>query len=558
MIAMSYALQHLRSRFRGGCVMPNLSTPVLLDCTLRDGGYYNAWDFSQGLIDDYLLAMKAAQVDVVELGFRFLKNEGFKGACAYTTDDFLESLSIPSGLKVAVMLNGADLCTDIGCFDAMERLFPRPAAEAPVDLVRFACHFHELPKALPAAVWLNERGYRVGFNLMQIADRTRAEVQEITAMASDWPIDVLYFADSMGSMTPDDTARMVGWLQDGWQGDLGIHTHDNMGLALANTLRAQAEGVKWLDATVTGMGRGPGNARTEELVIEAEALRDRRANLVPLMALIRQIFGPLKAQYGWGTNPYYYLAGKHGIHPTYIQEMIRDDRFYDEDILSVTDHLRTEGGRKFSFDSLDDARQFYCGELRGTWKPAELMAGRQVLILGNGPGVVTHASALEAYVRRAQPLVLALNTQSAIDSSLIDLRIACHPVRLLADAEAYANLPQPLITPFSMLSEHLRAELQCNKLLDFGLGVETGRFKFNETNCIIPTSLVLAYALAVSTSGKAAQILVAGLDGYPPGDLRNAEIDSMLELFETLSDGLPIASVTATKHPISSISIYAM
>lgn len=213
---------------------------IVLDCTLRDGGYYNAWDFSHGLIDDYLLAMKGAQVDVVELGFRFLNNEGFKGACAYTTDDFLETLTIPSGLKVAVMLNGADLCTDIGCFDALERLFPRPAAEAQVHLVRFACHFHELPKALPAAAWLNERGYRVGFNLMQIADRSHTEVQELTAMASDWPIDVLYFADSMGSMTPDDTARMVGWLRKGWQGHLGIHTHDNMGLALANTLRAKA------------------------------------------------------------------------------------------------------------------------------------------------------------------------------------------------------------------------------------------------------------------------------------------------------------------------------
>lgn len=64
------------------------------------------------------------------------------------------------------------------------------------------------------------------------------------------------------------------------------------------------------------------------------------------------------------------------------------------------------------------------------------MAGREVLILGSGPGVAAHASTLEAYVRRAQPLVVALNTQSAIDASLIDLRIACHPVRLLADAEA--------------------------------------------------------------------------------------------------------------------------
>ena len=292
----------------------------LLDCTLRDGGYYNSWDFSVALIEDYLLAMKAAQIDIVELGFRFLKNKGFKGPCAYTTDDFLRSLDIPSGLSIGVMVNGSDLCTDLGCIAALERLFPAPAFASPVDLVRIACHFQDLPMALPAAGWLAERGYRVGFNLMQIADRTHEEVVKLTRLARDWPVEVLYFADSMGSMSGDDVAKIVGWLREGWDGPLGIHTHDNMGLALSNTLRAQAEGVSWLDSTVTGMGRGPGNARTEELVIEAETIWDRRPNLVLLLALIRRYFGPMKIKHGWGTNPFYYLAGKYGIHPTYIQE----------------------------------------------------------------------------------------------------------------------------------------------------------------------------------------------------------------------------------------------
>jgi 4-hydroxy 2-oxovalerate aldolase len=535
------------------------SAPILLDCTLRDGGYYNKWDFPLELIESYLLAIKAAQVDVVELGFRLLNNEDFKGACAFTTDDFLESLAIPSGLIVAVMVNGADLFTDIGCFGALERLFPRPAMESSVDLVRFACHSHEFPKALPAAAWLGERGYRVGFNLMQIADLTQEQVQELALMANAWPIDVLYFADSMGSMTPDDTAQVVGWLREGWKGDLGIHTHDNMGLALANALRAQAEGVIWLDATVTGMGRGPGNARMEELVIEAEALRSRRANLVPLMVLIRQTFGPMKDQFGWGTNPYYYLAGKYGIHPTYIQEMISDARYDDEDILAVTDHLRVEGGKKFSFDSMEGARQFYRGDPRGTWKPADLIAGREVLILGTGPSAAAHASALESYVRRAHPLVLALNTQSAIDSALIDLRIACHPVRLLADAEAYADLPQPLITPASMLPENLRMELQCKELLDFGLGIEAGRFEFHDTHCLTPTSLVLAYALAVVTSGKATKIFMAGFDGYQPADPRNHEVEDMLRLFSAATVSINITSVTPTSYKnMPSRSLYGI
>ena len=50
----------------------------------------------------------------------------------------------------------------------------------------------------------------------------------------------------MGSLTPDETSRIVGWIRDGWKGEIGIHTHDNMGRALSNSLRAQVEGVTWI------------------------------------------------------------------------------------------------------------------------------------------------------------------------------------------------------------------------------------------------------------------------------------------------------------------------
>ena len=77
----------------------NKKTPKLLDCTLRDGGYYNAWDFSVDLINDYLESMSAISVDYVELGFRSLEANSFKGSCAYTTDNFIRQLNLPSNLK---------------------------------------------------------------------------------------------------------------------------------------------------------------------------------------------------------------------------------------------------------------------------------------------------------------------------------------------------------------------------------------------------------------------------------------------------------------------------
>lgn len=531
---------------------------IFLDCTLRDGGYYNAWDFPIEVVHRYLEAMQAAQVDAVELGLRSLQNKGFKGACAYTTDSFIQSLPLPQGVNVGVMVNAAELVKDVPLEEVLGQLFPKVAADSPVDLVRIASHVHEFEEALPAVTWLKERGYMVGFNLMQVADCSEEVVKSLAKSASRYPLDALYFADSMGSMSPDQAARIIGWLKSEWSGALGIHTHDNLGLALSNTLRAIDEGVTWVDSTVTGMGRGPGNARTEELAIELAELRKRPANMVPLMALLREYFKPLQAEYGWGTNPYYYLSGKYGIHPTYIQEMLSDSRYDEEDLLAVIEHLRVEGGKKFSLNTLDAARHFYHGKPAGTWSPKSHFEGRDILVLGTGPGVARHRRALEQYIWDNKPVVLALNTQTALDAELIDLRVACHPVRLLADCETHTQLPQPLITPYSMLPKDVQESLSGKEVLDYGLNVQTDTFEFSEFHCTAPTSLVMAYAFSAAASGNAARILLAGFDGYPGEDPRNQEMNAVVKQYQATPESAPLVAITGSRYDVDGLSIYGL
>lgn len=532
---------------------------VLLDCTLRDGGYYNNWDFSKELIDTYLKAMQASGVDIVELGLRSLRNEGFKGACAFTTDSFIRSLEVPPGLTVGVMVNAVELLTDqVPLETTLELLFPEPASTSPVSVVRIACHVHEFNKALPASNWLKERGFTVGFNLMQVADRAQEEIENLSLQASSWPLDALYFADSMGSMNPEQVAQVIRWLRKHWSGPLGIHTHDNMGMALQNTLRAIAEGVTWIDATVTGMGRGPGNAKTEYLVLELAQFRDTACNMVPLMSLIRKTFQPMQHRCGWGTNTYYYLAGKYGIHPTYIQEMLSDSRYSDEDIIAAIEHLRIVGGKKFSLNTLEAASYFYLGEPRGAWSPASVLEEREVLLLGTGPGVEQHRTAIESYIVNAKPYVIALNTQAQLSPDLIDSRVACHPVRLLADCEAYHELPQPLITPASMLSSEIRAALQDKVIYDFGLGVREAYFEFGENYAVLPKSIVVAYALAIVASGKAQRVLLAGFDGYEADDPRNTEMNELIALYAKQPASAPLLAITPTRYDIKQVSVYGL
>jgi len=529
-----------------------------LDCTLRDGGYYNSWDFKDSLVTEYLNAVSVSGVDFVELGLRSRKGGGFKGMFAFCPEQYLESLAIPENLKIGVMVNAAELLAADSVEEGLGQLFPVAASKSRVDLVRIACHLHEVLNVLGAIPWLKSKGYLVGINLMQISSQPRSEVVGLAGMINKQPLDVLYFADSLGSMNPNEVAEKIRWLREGWSGDIGVHTHDNMGMALQNSLRALDEGASWVDSTITGMGRGPGNSKTEELAIEISHRRSDSRSLVPLFHLAAQYFRPMQQRYGWGTNPFYYLAGKYGIHPTYIQEMLGDSRYDEADILAVIEHLRLVGGRKFSADALDSARVFYHGASSGRWSPVADFEGRDVLIMGAGPGAGEHSRAIETFIKSHRPLVLALNTPSAISESLVDYRIACHPVRLLADAKKHRHQLHPVIMPYSMLPVEVQRSYEGMQICDFGLSVRPGGFEFDETGCVSPSSLVVAYALAAASSGKAKRVLMVGFDGFGADDPRTEEMEDILTLYRASDESCPILAITPTRYNIPLTSIYLM
>ena len=83
----------------------------VLDCTFRDGGYYCDWNFHESIVKKYLKSISETNVDIVEIGFRFMPSSKFLGPFSYCSDDFLKSLQLPSGIDYAVMINASDLIT---------------------------------------------------------------------------------------------------------------------------------------------------------------------------------------------------------------------------------------------------------------------------------------------------------------------------------------------------------------------------------------------------------------------------------------------------------------
>ena len=149
----------------------------LLDCTLRDGGYYNAWDFDADLAESYFEQLALGGVNIIEIGFRFTDQSKFYGPFAHTSEEFLATLNLPEGPTYGVMLNASDYLTD-AMEDDIHRNFV-PASESPISLVRIAAHIRQIPECGPLIARLKELGYMVGLNIMQISQADDEKVREL-------------------------------------------------------------------------------------------------------------------------------------------------------------------------------------------------------------------------------------------------------------------------------------------------------------------------------------------------------------------------------------------
>ncbi len=524
----------------------------ILDCTLRDGGYYNNWEFNKDLINEYLKVMEDIKVDYVEIGFRFIDKVRTKGPCAYSQESFLKSLKIPKNLKIGIMINAADFVNSRDIISLAKKNFKKKK-DSLISLVRIACHYNEIESSLPLINWLKKSGYKVGVNIMQIPELSFRDIKKSSLLIKKAKADILYFADSLGSLDGEKTAKIIKKIRKFWKGPMGIHTHDNMGKALENSISAIKNSVEWIDCTVTGMGRGPGNTKTEYAILQFKNKKLSNDKLVNLLKLIKNYFEPIKDKYKWGSNPFYYYAGLNSIHPSFVQEMLGTNLFDTEDIYSNLNYLSTVGGKKYSKELISLGKKLYKNVNKGIWQPDKVIKNKDVLIIGPGNSVLKSKNKIIKFIKKYKPVVLVLNAINPIPKRYIFGHIVCHTLRLLSDVDKYQKINKFLITPYSSFSKNIKLKIKSKKILDFGLQVKNKKFKFERNYVVLPNSLAITYALGISTSGCAKKIYLAGLDGYDANSPKKYEIDDLFKNYKLEGKAKKIISLTPTNYKINTI-----
>ncbi len=284
----------------------------VLDATIRDGGLVNDFYFTDDFIKNLYKANVKAGVDYMEFGYRADK-EMFDvdqfGKWKFATDEHIREIvgDNDTDLKLSIM-------ADVGRCDYKNDIYDR--SDSPVDLIRVATYVNTMPAAIAMIEDANRKGYETTCNIMAISNAKESDIEKALEMLGKSCVDGIYVVDSFGSLFPEQIRRISAQymeIADKYGKYIGMHAHNNQQLAFANTIEACAQGVSYLDATMSGMGRGAGNCQMELLL---GFLKNPKYKLFPVLKFIEENIEPLKqAGVEWGFDIPYMLTGQLNQHP---------------------------------------------------------------------------------------------------------------------------------------------------------------------------------------------------------------------------------------------------
>ncbi len=361
----------------------------ILDCSLRDGGYYTNWDFEQTLVQNYIQVIADLPIKYVEVGYRQPTKPDYAGEYYYLPRYTLEKICAyaPNRLRLAVILDAKNCSSN----DASILLGD---CQDLVQLVRIAVSPDNIDRGIALAKAVKDCGFEVAINLMYLSKIvTDYSVLFKFEQLGDF-VDYLYLVDSFGACFPNQVRDLVQLAKDRLPQKIGFHGHENLSLALANSLAALDAGADIVDSTVLGMGRGAGNLRTELIVAYFAQAFGKQIDLSPLADLL-ETFQGMKEYYCWGTALPYIVSGLADLPQKDVMEWIGKKRYSTSAIVQAL-----QGKQQTVLNSEPYPQLSHCLE------QLNLQGAKTCVIVGGGLTAAQHSLAIAEYVKNQQAVLI--------------------------------------------------------------------------------------------------------------------------------------------------------
>jgi len=466
----------------------------ILDCTLRDGGYYTDWDFSSDVIDFYINSMNKLPIDYIELGYRNKSSKEYLGKFGYCPVSVLSDIRKHTRKKLSVMINEKSTQTE----DLKSLTEPIIGI---IDMIRLAVDPKNLQRAIKLAEAVKEQGFEVGFNIMYMSKWNEYEDFYKQLPELNGVVDIMNMVDSFGGVMPKDVISVIKKIRGIISCEIGFHGHNNLQMGLVNTLTAIENGVDSVDVTILGMGRGAGNLNTELLLTYLN--KDGLHVDFNILGDVITAFSPLYEKYRWGAQLPYMISGANSIPQRDVMSLVTNRAYSFDNI------IRSLQNRK---DNIKDNAKYPILSKENRY--------RTIIIIGGGNTPIDHIDSIKLFIHNHPSVALVFATARHA-GLFLDMDVPQYYCLIGREAKRLKRnvgpgrfngvcvlppYPRKLGTDVPDCAEKATYEIET---IDFTVGFED--------SC---TALAIQTALNLSEG----EIYVVGYDGYPGNVLSEKEV----------------------------------
>ena len=380
----------------------------VLDCTLRDGGYVNSWDFGYINIENIVKNLVLSEVDFIELGF--LK------PCQYNLNKTLfnrmEEFNnfVTSNVKtqfLGMITYGQYEVDDIPLHK-----------EGMIDGVRIIFKPTEYKKALEYCMAIKNKGYKVFINPMHTYNYSDKELLDLIEKANEIKPYGVSIVDTMGIMKAKQLLHIFNLIDYNLSLEIGVcfHSHNNLQLSFSNAqalIEANSRRELIIDVSIRGMGRGAGNLCTELLLQYLNDGFEKKYNLIPILKTIDEQINKIYIKHPWGYNISYYLAASLQVHPNYASFLTDKASISVEsmsDILSlIPDNKKSNFDEKLIQELYLKYQENEVDDSKVLDKLKSDIADKKILVVAPGKTIIAEHEKINNYIKQNNPFIISIN-----------------------------------------------------------------------------------------------------------------------------------------------------
>ena len=493
----------------------------ILDCTLRDGGYYTNWDFDSKTVEKYIKHTNNLPIDYLEIGYRNPKNLNiYNGEFYYTPINTLKVFNQKSKHKIAIMIDFKNVQ-----INQINNLLKE--CKGYVSLIRVAIKPENLDNCQDYINEIKKLGFETALNIMYLSEWDISNIKDKIRNIEN--LNYLYLADSYGAVFPEELERILIEIKKVVNCPIGFHSHDNLELAFSNTLTSIQNGIDIVDSSILGMGRGAGNLKTELLLIKLTLNDKNRFKKYDSLSSLIDVFTPLKVKYNWGSDISYKFAGINSFPQKEIMSLKLSKNYKFSQIIR---HFNNKEKEKISLIDIKNQKDFKISE---------------TIIIGGGPSILKHKKAIDIFLEKNKDK-FNINLSSSKFSQLITHQNKkVYQIVLGSDMIDYKGLNQKNIkyvfpSTRGLEEKDLKENFYSIKIKDSNED-EVNHFE---------GSIYLASSIL-----KSKKVFLIGFDGFDPSDNYYDVFEENQKVIDKYSNRISLISLTKTKYSVDLDSIYS-